>query len=46
MSDSDSPVPLTPNHLLTFRSNVVVHPPGSLIEMMYTVESGGGECKV
>ena len=29
MADSDSPVPLIPNHLLTFKSNVVVPPPGS-----------------
>ena len=29
MTDLDSPVPLTPNHLLTFKSKVVVPPPGS-----------------
>ena len=28
MSDSDAPLPLSPNHLLTFKSNVVVPPPG------------------
>ena len=28
MSDNDAPMPLSPNHLLTFKSDVVVPPPG------------------
>ena len=28
MNDPEAPTPLTPNHLLTFKSNVVVPPPG------------------
>ena len=42
ISDPSFPVPLTPNHLLTMKSKLVVPPPGEFVHEDLNV-GGGGE---